>query len=247
MSTSPVLLLHISAGIAGLLSGAVAISLRKGSRRHSVAGNMFVLSMLCLAGAGVYLAALKGQPGNILGGTFTLYLVATAWLAARRRAGKPDLFDWSALLVAFTLAAIEFTFGFEAAYSPTGLKYDFPPYPYFFIGSVAALAAVGDVRMLVRGGISGAPRIARHLWRMCFALFIASSSLFLARQRLFPVFMQKTGMLYLLSFLPLILMIFWLIRIRFANVFQRLAARSNEHAYRADPVSSKIQFETHHA
>jgi hypothetical protein len=31
--------------------------------------------------------------------------------------------------------------------------------------------------------------------------------------------MRKTGMLLLLSFLPLILMIFWLIRVRFANAY----------------------------
>jgi len=30
------------------------------------------------------------------------------------------------------------------------------------------LAAAGDIRMLVRGGVFGAKRIVRHLWRMCF-------------------------------------------------------------------------------
>jgi hypothetical protein len=47
---------------------------------------------------------------------------------------------------------------------------------------------------------------------MCFGWFIASSSLFLARQKLFPELMRKSGSLYLLSFLPLIVMIFWLAR-----------------------------------
>jgi hypothetical protein len=73
----------------------------------------------------------------------------------------------------------------------------------------------------VRRGISGTQRLARHLWRMCFALFIAAASIFLARQRLFPAFMRKTGVLYFLSFLPLILMIFWLVRVRFANGYKR--------------------------
>jgi len=49
---------------------------------------------------------------------------------------------------------------------------------------------------------------------MCFALFIASASVFLARQQLFPALLRKTGVLLLLSFLPLLLMIFWLIKIR---------------------------------
>jgi hypothetical protein len=75
--------------------------------------------------------------------------------------------------------------------------------------------------MLVRRGVSSTQRLARHLWRMCFALFVAAASIFLARQQLFPALMRKTGMLLLLSFLPLILMIFWLIRVRFANAYEK--------------------------
>jgi len=105
------------------------------------------------------------------------------------------------------VGACQLTFGFEAAMSQTGLKYEYPPWPYFFMGSVAVLAIVGDIRMFVRGGISGTHRIARHLWRMCFALFIAASSIFLARQQIFPALLRKAGVLVFLSFLPLLLMI----------------------------------------
>jgi hypothetical protein len=221
MSYSPILLLHITAGTLGMLSGFVAVFLRKGSRQHGLAGKVFVVSMLSLAASGVYLAIQKHQPGNILGGTFTFYLVATAWLTARRRDARTNVFDWGALLVVLGLAAVEMTYGLEAAISPTGLKYDYPPGPYFFIGSIAVLATVGDIRMLVRGGIAGTQRLARHLWRMCFALFIASASIFLARQHLFPALLQKTGVLIFLSVLPLLLLIFWLFRVRFANAYKR--------------------------
>jgi hypothetical protein len=84
---------------------------------------------------------------------------------------------------------------------------------------VALIAATGDIRMLARHGISGTQRIARHLWRMCFAFFIASASIFLARAHLFPAFMRSTGLLYLLSMFPLLMMVFWLLRIRFARRF----------------------------
>ena len=221
---SPLLLLHIVAGTLGMLSGFVAVFLRKGSRQHGIAGNVFVIAMLCLSSTGVFLAIMKSQPGNVLGGALTFYLVATAWLTARRRDGAPGIVDWGALLVVLGLAAVEVTWGLEAATSPTGLKYDYPPGPYFFLGSVAVLAVVGDVRMLVRHGISGAQRIARHLWRMCFALFIAASSIFLARQQIFPALLRKTGVLLLLSFLPLLLMIFWLLRVRFGNAFREKVA-----------------------
>jgi uncharacterized membrane protein len=204
-----------------MLSGFVAVFLLKGSRRHGLAGKVFVVSMLCLSATGTFLAALKAEPGNILGGTLTFYLVITAWLTARRSDGKPGIFDWAALLVVLAIGVIEATFGIEAATSPTGLKYELPPWPFFLFSSVALLATVGDVRMLVRRGVSGTQRLARHLWRMCFALFVATASIFLARQQLFPALMRKTGMLLLLSFLPLILMIFWLIRVRFANAYEK--------------------------
>ena len=218
MRFSPILLLHICGGTLGVISGFVAVFLRKGSRRHALAGTVFVISMMVLAASGSFMAIVKSQPGNILGGTLTLYLVATAWLTVRRREGNPGLVDWVGLLFAATIASVALTWVFEAATSQTGLKNGFPAWPYAMFGLVALLSTIGDVRMIARRGFSGTQRIARHLWRMCFAFFIASASVFLARAHLFPAIMRKTGALFLLSFLPLILMIFWLIRIRFKSV-----------------------------
>jgi len=233
MSFSPVLIFHISAGTLGLVSGAAAMSFRKGSRRHRLAGNVFVISMLSMAAAAVYLAFMKQQISNVFGGILTLYLVTTAWVTARRRDGETGIFDWGALLVALAIGAAIMTYGLEKANHRVGLKDGVPAGMYFFLGSVALLSAVGDVRMLVRGGVSGTQRIARHLWRMCFALFIASGSFFLGpanrplrllsaiglRQQLFAALLSK-NVLFLLSVLPLILLIFWLFRVRFANAYR---------------------------
>jgi hypothetical protein len=218
---SPILLLHIASGTLGVLSGFVAVFLRKGSRQHALAGIVFCISMLSLSGSGAFMATLRHQPGNIVGGTLTFYLVATAWMTARRRDVRTGIFDWVTLLVPVAVAAFNLTFGVRAAASPSGMQFGLPAGPYFFLGSVALIAAIGDVRMLVRGGIAGTQRIARHLWRMCFALFIASASIFLAREHLFPTIMRQTGALYLLSFLPLMLMVFWLIRVRFVNAYKK--------------------------
>jgi hypothetical protein len=73
----PILILHICGGILGMLSGFAAAFLRKGSRRHDIAGNVFVASMPILSVTGTYMAFLKSQPGNVLGGALTFYLVAT--------------------------------------------------------------------------------------------------------------------------------------------------------------------------
>lgn len=217
MSSSPLLLFHICTGTVGMLSGFAAVSFRKGSRRHRMSGNLFALSMLCLSASGVCLALMKHEPGNVLGGALTFYLVATAWVIARRRDAETGIFDWGALLVPLAVVAVTVRYGIEAEHSQTGLSHGNPVGPYVFLGSVALLAAVGDVRMLTRGGVSGAKRLARHLWRMCFAWFIASASIFLARPHLFPTVLRKTGALYFLSILPLILMIFWLIRVLHAG------------------------------
>ncbi len=235
MTISPVLGIHITAGTLGMLSGFVAVFLRKGSRRHGIAGNVFVISMLTLAVSGTYLAILKSQMTNILGGVLTFYLVSTAWVTARHQDGKSGLFDWLALVLALAVGGTEMIFGSEAALSQTGLKYGYPAGIYFFMGGVVLLAAAGDIRMLVRGGIAGTPRIARHLWRMCFGLFIAAASIFLARPQFFPALLRKTGALAFLSYLPLLLMIFWLIRIRVTKTFKsRLTARPRPDSFPAE-------------
>ena len=231
MSFSPILLFHICAGTSGLLSGAVAISFRKGSRRHRVAGNVFVISMLSLSSSGAFLAFMKSQMNNVFGGVLTFYLVATAWVTARRSDGETGIFDWVALLVALALAAVIVTYGLEAANSQTGLKDGIPAGMYFFLGSVALLSAAGDVRMLQHGGVFGAQRIARHLWRMCYALFIASGSLFLGQRQVFPAFLRRTNVLFVPAVLPLIWMIFWLIRVRFTNAYKRKSMPSSGHVY----------------
>jgi len=202
-----------------MLSGFVAVSFRKGSRRHGIAGDLFVIAMMILSATGAYMGFIKSQPGNVLGGALTFYLVTTAWITVTRpdHDRKASFFDWSALSVISAVAAVELTYGIEAATTVTGLRYGYPAGPYFFMSSVAVLATVGDIRMLMHRGISGAQRIARHLWRMCFALFIASASIFLARPHLFPAVLRRTGVLLLLSFMPLILMIFWLVRVLFTR------------------------------
>ena len=234
MSFSPILLVHICGGTLGLLSGAAAISLRKGSRGHVLAGKVFVLSMLTMAVGAVYLAIVRHQPNNLGGGILTFYLIGTAWLTARRRDGETSRLDWVALLIPLALGILTWISGVERMRTPGPPKDGVPAGMHLFLGSVALLAATGDVRMLVGRGVFGTRRIARHLWRMCFGLFIAAGSFFLGPsnrplrllsalglgRHLSPAIFS-TGLYLFLSILPLALLIFWLIRVRFRNVYQR--------------------------
>src|SRR5215467_5112331 len=230
MRFTPVLVFHICVGILGLLSGATALSFRTGSGRLRASGRIFALSMLGLGVSGAYLGFAKDQTLNGLMGVLTFYLVATAWLTARRPDGKAVSFDWVALMVPMVVGAVLLTYALEAATSPTGVKEGYPAPAYFVFGLFALLFGSGDVRMLVHGGVFGEKRIARHLTRMCFALFIAAGSFFLGPsnrplrlmmtlgfgRQVFPALLRPP-VLVLLTVLPLVLMILWLFRLRFTN------------------------------
>jgi hypothetical protein len=177
--------------------------------------------MLSLAATGAYLGFMNGQILNAAMGVLTFYLVATARATAARTDGKTGIFDLGALMVPLAVGVSLVISGLEAANSPTGSKDEYPAVAYFVFGCLAWLFAAGDVRMLVRGGVFGAHRIARHLLRMCFALFIAAGSLFLGQQQVFPEALRQTNVLFIPSILPLVLMIFWLFRVRFTNEYKR--------------------------
>jgi hypothetical protein len=108
---------------------------------------------------------------------------------------------------------------------------------YFFMGSIPLLAAVGDVRMLARGGISGRPRLVRHLWRMCFGLFIATGSFFLGQQQVFPEAIRKQYILAPLAILPLALLIYWLLRVKFTVRWRSLIVPTYEKNMAAQQAS----------
>lgn len=216
MLYSPLLPVHITAGILGILSGSAAMSFRKGSSRHVLAGRVFVVSMLTMAAAAVYLAVHKHQTPNILAGTLTFYLITTAWLTARRKLTEINALDWGLLLIPLAGGSWAWTVGLEKIFSHNPPKDGVPLGMDFFVGSVMLLAASGDIRMMMRS-LSGQKRLVRHLWRMCFGLFIATGSFFLGQQQVFPTVLRGSIVLTMLAVLPLGLLIFWFLRVRFTN------------------------------
>lgn len=228
MAYSPTLLVHILGGTVGLVSGTAAMVFRKGSPRHMLAGKVFVASMLTMGAFAAYLAITRNQPNNIGGGTLTVYLVGTAWLTVRRRDGETSRLDWLLLLIPLANGILSWMTAVKVLRSGHSSLDGVPVGMILFMGSVCLLAAAGDVRMLLRGGVAGVQRISRHLWRMCFGLFIAAGSFFLGGSNRPLRLLSTVGIgkylspavfntpLYLvLTILPLILLIFWLIRVRF--------------------------------
>jgi uncharacterized membrane protein len=221
---NPILSLpHLLAGLIGLVAGGVALYAVKGGRLHRRSGLIFACAMLLVGGSGIVMAALKSQRMNLIGGLITVYMVSTAWLTVRRRVQGFHWIDLAAMLFGLAVALRSITVGFEAANSATGRIDGLPAAPAFMFGTVALLAVSGDIRMMVRG-VQGTPRIARHLWRMCFALFSAAGSFFPAQlPKLFPP-LRDSGLLWIPPLLVLLLMFYWLVRVRFVQRFRSAEA-----------------------
>lgn len=226
MTYSPMLLVHIAAGLIAVGSGMAALLVRKGSSLHRTTGRVFAISMLFMALGGVILALVRSQPGNVLAGVFTSYLVATAWLTVLRRPQEIGHAERALLLVGLATGIGGWILGLTAANK--GLSSE-----GFVFGTVILLCSAGDARLLMRGGVSGVQRLVRHLWRMCVALFIATASFFLGtasdpalrqvglRARLFTKAVRHTHLPEIPVLLVLVLMVYWLIRVRTAKAYRK--------------------------
>lgn len=210
MAESPLLMFHIGTGTIGLLTGSAAMFLRKGSDRHRLAGKLFVVAMLCMAASGSIMAFLLTEWTNVIGGLTTIYFVLTAWMTLRRPPGEAGLFEKMALIyaVAIITGNVFFALQTEPHANDVGATAS------LVFAGLMTISAGGDLRLILRGGIAGAQRILRHLWRMCYAVFIAAASLFLGQMQVFPAVIRETHLLFAVPFIPLVVMIFWLLRVR---------------------------------
>jgi uncharacterized membrane protein len=217
------LALHIGGGTAGLLSGAAALVVRKGGRLHRWAGKVFFLSMLAMATVGATVSPLLHDRVSTVAGVFTLYLLATSWMAVKRRDGGVGRFEIGALVVVLGVVAAGVTFILMQNASPTGMVDGQPPQAPWMFAIFATVAALSDLKVVLRRGVTGAQRIARHLWRVCFALFIASGSLFLGQSQVFPKVLQHSGLLVIPALAPVLFLIFWMLRVRLGKRFKSVA------------------------
>ena len=205
-----ILSIHVAAGGLALLLGAVALSVRKGGTLHRRSGMLFVYAMLVMALS----AAILGNP---FGGLMTAYFVGTALTTVRPVSPWTRRIDLAALTFAVGFTLLEIVQGVRAFRSPGGFLDGVPFVMHFFLAAVTMLAATGDVRILRFGMPRGGPRLARHLWRMCFALFIAAGSFFSIRERVAKILPEPftTAPMRLLPILLLFgAMFYWLWRVR---------------------------------
>ncbi len=206
--------IHIIAGLLSLISGAVALYAAKGSPLHRKSGFVFAIAMMVMTSSAVLIAAfLSPNRVNVVAGTLTFYLVSTGLLTVRRSVDEARSLITGFMILAFAASAYAFSLGVEGLNNGTGRIDKVPPQPLFMFGIVGLLGAIMDARMLWAGSIQGAHRLARHLWRMSFAMWIATASFFLGQAKFFPESIRKSGLLAIPVLLVLVMLLYWLVRV----------------------------------
>lgn len=218
------LFVHITAGGLAVVSGFVALAAAKGARLHRKSGLVFVGAMVVMGLSGAAIAAVTGVPGSVIGGLLAAYLVVTGWTTVRPLAAGGRPLDLGGMLVAFAVGLVTVASGLETLAQGEMARNGVPVPMTFFMGSIALLAGVGDFRILRSGSLRGARRIARHLWRMCFALFVASGSFFLGQADEFPEPLRIYPLLAIPALLPLLLLLYWMWRVRVRRSFRGAVA-----------------------
>lgn len=229
--------LHITAGAIAIVAGFIALFALKGATLHRRSGTIFVYAMLIMSLSATVLSVLKAQRLNAAQGVITFYLVTTALLAVQHRVHEFRWTDAGAMLVALAAGLYEITLGIEALNSANGRVDGASAALLFTFAAVPLVAALGDLRLMLGRRLQGTPRIARHLWRMCFALFIASGSFFLGQAKVIPKPIRILPLLAIPALLPLVMMLYWLARVTFTQWYRRRVIRP----FRATPLSGSAQ------
>ena len=210
----PMLVVHILGGSLALLAGYIALYSAKGARVHRKSGIAFVFAMLVMALTGATIAAMGGGEASVAGGLLAAYLVCTGLITVKPVFGGSRRLDIGLMLSAVALSIACAVWAADTLASGKTTRDGIPVQIFFVFGSVALLSGIGDARMIRSGGLEGAARLARHLWRMCFALWIAAASFFLGQADEIPEPLRIPALLAVPVIAVLVTMAYWIWRIR---------------------------------
>jgi len=228
------LVFHVVMGVAALTTGLVAIAARKGGMWHRRSGVIFVGTMIAMGLSGVGIAVYEGK-ADAASGALAAYFVFTAWTTLRPLPGVGVPAHIAVMVLALAGGAGMYLDGFTALGNPGNQLDGVPAGMLFFLGTILLLAAIGDVRMIQAGGIQGARRLARHLWRMCFALFITTGSFVaqLVQMTFMPAWTRSITLILVLAAGPLLVLLYWMWRVRLRQNLRGLLTREPSEAQRA--------------
>jgi hypothetical protein len=207
------LVLHIAGGSLAIVAGYGALFAPKGGWLHRRAGVLFVYSMLAL-GAGALVVGLARDKSTWLGGPFVFYLVLTSMFTVGRSHTPSRTTNIALIGVGSTVCLISIYGGVRGLMGPPGPIGHAPDVMSLVNAFVLLHCVIGDFRVLRTGPATGTRRLRRHLWRMCYAMFVATGSFFLGQAKVIPEPLRIKPVLLLLAFLPLPAMFYFLWRPR---------------------------------
>ncbi len=207
---------HILMGSIALVAGAAAFIARKGETTHRRSGAVFVGAMLAMGTSGAVIAAIKSIPISVIAGVLACYLVLTAMRAAQLRIqGGREWQDIALMLIGIAVGAYALQNAMEISRLPAGIKVPYSANVYVSFAGVALVASVLDARMIWARGVRGKHRLARHVWRMGAAMYLATSAFFLGQSKVFPLAIQRLEVLGPPVLLVVLATLFWLARVLF--------------------------------
>lgn len=189
--------IHFAIGTLSMLAGAAAFLLPKGRPAHVSAGRAFAVSMLLLCASGLYMSITRQIVFTTFLSLFAAHAVTTSWLAAARSAGQLGGPERGLALLIAGVGLASLVTGAWVMRTPSGALDGLPPAGFFSLGGVAILIALIDLQALVRQPLSPRHRIARHLWRMGFSMFIATFIFFFGNNHVLPEVLRTEVMLTL--------------------------------------------------
>ena len=205
---------HFGSALIALVAGTIALIVAKGGRLHKKSGMVFTITMGAAGALAVPIAAYEGNIGSVVGGILVVYFVYTAMTAVKPMPWSGGVADVALMTLAFAIAAVSYWYGFVAWSRPRHMLNGVPAAMRLFLATICLLAAIGDLRTIRAGGLRGPRRLARHLWRMCFALFIATGSFFIGQMKFVPAPLRITPLLIALGVAPLLVLLYWMWRVR---------------------------------
>jgi hypothetical protein len=168
--------------------------------------------MVVMSISAAVIAAFESEPTNLTAGVLTFYFVVTGMLTVRR-APTPNWMHATGAALAVSVGLLAFRTGYVMA-----LRGRPEAAPLFIFGIVALLGAAGDTRMIRSGGIEGRPRLKRHLWRMCFAMWVAAASFFWGPPNRVPELIRYPLLFPIPVLAPIAVMLYWFWRVRAKRV-----------------------------
>ncbi len=199
-----ILFIHIVSASCALLGAYAALIAPKGGALHRRAGAFFVWSMIVMGVAASILGRAKGELG--VAGPMIAYLVITGVATMRKPETVPRWLPRGLMALGFGIGTWILAASVIALVDP---RPDEGLAAGFITGCLLLIAAFGDLRVVMRGPSRGSARLLRHMWRMCYAAFVATGSFFLGQADEIPGPLRVWPVLIFLAFLPALAMFYY--------------------------------------